>query len=237
MRTSKVLLLATLLTVAGAIQADAQSITSPYAFIEKKKDIGPFIGYLFTDRGRVGLGPHSGPLAGVQFAIRLSDPINLGAYVAYFPSERDVIDPSTERGGEVIGKTSMNMLLIAGQLRLHFTGSRTWHGLVPYFYGGAGAAFDVSSPPSCFDVPTQPNCRLLPRERFDFGVSFMGQVGFGMIWLPFRVIGFRLTIDDTIWRLTTPDGYYDEGSTINPIPPKRDWTNNIQVALGAYYWF
>ena len=108
---------------------------------------------------------------------------------------------------------------------------------MPYFYGGGGAAFDVSSPPSCFEVPTQPNCQLTPRERFDFGVSFMGQVGFGMIWLPFRVIGFRLTIDDTIWRLTTPDGYYDPTSTINPIPPKRDWTNNIQVAVGAYYWF
>jgi len=237
MRTSKVLLLAMLLTAAGALQAKAQTITSAYAFVDKKKDIGPFVGYLFTDRGTVGLGPYSGPLAGVQFALRLSDPINLGAYVSYFPSERDVIDPSTERGGQVIGQTSMNMLQIAGQLRLHLTGSRTWHNLLPYFYFGLGVAFDVSSPPSCFDVPSQPNCQLLPRERFDFGTSFMGQVGLAMIWLPFERIGLRMTVDDTIWQLTTPDGYYDEGSTINPIPPKKDWTNNIQVTLGAYYWF
>jgi hypothetical protein len=175
-------------------------------------------------------------LAGVQFAIRLSDPINLGAYVSYFPSERDVIDPSTETGARVIGKTSMNMLLIAGQLRLHFTGSRTWHNLVPYFYGGAGAAFDVSSSPNCFFDPAI-ECQLFPRERYDFGVKFMGQIGFGMLWLPFRKIGFRLTVDDTIWSLTTPDGYYDDTATIFPIPRGSQWTNNIQVAVGAYYWF
>ncbi len=239
MRTSEVLLLATLLSVAGAAEADAQTITSPYAFIEKKKDIGPFIGYMFADRGRVGLGPQAGPLAGLQFSIGLSGPIYFGAYASYFPSERDVIDPSIEQGGsEVIGKTSINLLLLAGQLRLQLTGSRTWHNLVPFFYGGAGAAFDVSSTPSCdFSNRDDPTCNLDPPERFDFGVSFMGQIGLGVIWLPFRRIGFRLTFDDTIWRLTTPDGYYAETSTIFPVPPKQDWTNNLQLAVGAYYWF
>jgi len=223
MRTSNALLLAALLTAAGFDQADAQTITSPYDFIEKKKDLGLFVGYLFADRGSLGLGPYEGPLAGAKFTLGLSGPMNLGAYVSYFPSERDVVD--LVQGGTVLGKTSMNLLLITGQLKLQLTGPRTWNNLAPYFYLGLGVAFDVSSPPSCFDEPGQPNCRLPAQERFSFGTAFMGQVGFGTIWLPFERIGFRATVDDSIWELSSPGGLGDE------------WTNNIQVTFGAYYWF
>jgi len=227
-------MLAGMASVSGA---DAQTIRSPYRFIDKKKDLGLFVGYVFTDRGQAGLGPYANPLAGAKFTLYLSGPINLGAYVAYFPSERDIIDPQAAPADRVLGKTGLNLLLLAAQLKLQLTGGRTWHRLAPYFYGGVGAAFDVTSETSCIDDPFQTNCRLPARDRFSFGTQFMGQFGFGTIWLPTKRIGLRLTIDDTIWRLTTPVGFYDEGTQMVPLPPAKEWTNNIQLTIGAYYWF
>lgn len=236
-KTNIGILLAALLSLAGVSGAKAQTIESPYRFIDKKRDLGLFVSYMFTDRGTADLGPSSGPLAGGEFSLRLSNPINLGVYVAYFPSERDVIDPSTENTQQVIGTADLNLLLIAGRLKMYLTGSRTWHRLVPYFYGAAGIAFDVTSTTSCLVDANPATCKLTARERFDFGTSFLGQIGFALLWLPKQRLGLRITIDNTIWRLTTPDGFYDDGATVNPIPPKKDWTNNIQLALGAYYFF
>jgi hypothetical protein len=223
-------------TLAG--QAEAQSIASPYRFVEKKKDVGIFIGYMFADQGSAGLGPAAGPIAGAEFNVRVSDPITIGFYGAYFPSERDVIDPQADDESErIVGTADMNLMLLAGRLKLQLTGSRTWHRLVPYVYGGLGLVFNVSGGPSCFAEPSQTNCQVPARERLDFGTSFLGQIGVGVIWLPRERLGLRVTFDDSIWKLNTPDGFYDETSTLFPVPPRSDWTNNLQLTAGLYFWF
>jgi hypothetical protein len=238
-KLKSVLLLSALAATALPGVASAQTISSPYRFVEKKKDLGVFAGYMFAQSGQANIGPKAGPLAGAHFSIRISDPIQIGTYLAYFPTRRDVMDPSAEGGLQKIGSTDFNMLLLTGQLQLFLTGTRKWHNLIPYVFGGLGAAFDVTGLPSCLGTdPNKPaDCRLQPRERFAFGTSFMGQIGIGLIWLPGQRIGFRFTADDSIWRLSTPDGYYDETSTVRPIPPAKNWTNNIQLTLGVYYWF
>ncbi len=224
-------------TAAGADRAWAQRITSPYRFLEKKKDIGLFAGYLLTDQGAANLGPKSGPLVGGQVTLRVSNPINIGFYAAYFPTEREVMDPSTPDGLKSIGTTDLDLLLIAGRLQLYLTGSRTWHNLIPFVYGGLGAAIDATNDPSCLlDLRPLP-CRVAFEDRFDFGTSFMGQMGLGTIWVPRQKLGLRLTVENTIWKLSTPDGFFDPDANIQPLPPSTDWTNNLQVALGLYYWF
>ncbi len=47
----------------------------------------------------------------------------------------------------------------------------------------------------------------------------------------------KVTIDDSIWRYSTPDGFYDETSTVDPFPPAKDWTNNFQITAGLFLWF
>jgi hypothetical protein len=231
------LLVAALAALAAPRGAEAQRITSPYRFIEKKKDLGVFVGYMSTDRGTANLGPKSGPLAGVQLTLRLSGPINIGFYGAYFASERDIMDPSTDEGLQAIGSTDLNLVLLAGRLQLHLTGARTWNNMVPFVYGAVGAAFDVTNDPSCLlDLRPLP-CQVGPRERFDFGTSIMGQLGLGTFWLPRQKLGLRLTLDDTIWQLPTPDGFLDPGANVDPVPPPKEWTNNLQVTVGLYYWF
>lgn len=239
LKLKSVLLMSALLAPGLPVLASAQTISSPYRFVEKKKDLGLFAGYMFAQSGQANIGPKPGALVGAHFSIRISDPIQIGTYLAYFPTQREVMDPSTDNGLERIGAEDFNMLLLTGQLQLFLTGTRKWHNLIPYVLGGVGAAFDVTGLPSCFSTdPNRPaDCRLQSRERFEFGTSFMGQIGLGLIWLPRQRIGLRFTADDSIWRLSTPDGYYDETSTVRPIPPAKQWTNNIQLTLGVYYWF
>lgn len=232
-------LLAILVSPALPSPVQAQRIASPYEFLDYKKDLGVFAGYLFADKGRAKLGPDDGPLAGIAFNIRVSDPIVITIQGAYFPGKRDIIDPAAEEASQrILGKTDLNLLLLSGRLNLQLTGSRTWHNIAPYLYGGLGIAIETSTSPSCLPGPTRPTeCQLQPRERFDYGTSFLGQIGIGAIWLPGKRLGVRFTVDNSIWKLDTPAGFYDETSTIFPIPPASDWTNNFQLTAGLFLFF
>ncbi len=233
------LLLAILTSLALPRPGEAQSISSPYDFVDKKKDLGVFVGYLFADNGSAGLGPKAGPLAGAAFNVRVSDPIAVSFIGAYFPGERDVIDPAAEDANQrIVGTANLNLLLLTGRLNLQLTGSRTWHNITPYLYGGLGIAIETGGAPSCLPGATlHPECRLLPRERFDFGTSFIGQFGLGAIWLPGQRLGLRFSFDNSIWKLDTPAGFYDETSTVFPVPSASDWTNNLQLTAGLFFFF
>jgi hypothetical protein len=225
--------------IGASVEAAAQQISSPYEFIEKKRDIGPIGGYIFTDRGAANVGPGGGPFFGLQATFSVSDPLKLGAFVAYFPSERDVIDPTPEEGDEpvTVGPRDFNLLMIAGRVHLALTGMRTWHRLAPFLTGGIGIALDVSGAPSCTLLSTDPDCQVLPTERVDFGSSLLGHIGLGTVWLPTQRIGVRLELLNAIWRIKTPDGFRVPEVVLDPIPSETDWTNNLQLSAVLSFWF
>jgi len=240
MRIDRLLLSVPVLTAVllTAPPAAAQRVSSPYRFVDAKQDLGPFVGWMWTGRGSADLGPKSGLLYGLRYSIRLSDPLGIGVVGAYFPTERDVIDPSTESPDPaVVGSEDVDLLLIAGRLRLNITGARTWHNLAPYVYLGLGLVVDLSGDAGCTLNSTRPDCQLFPREQFDFGNSFMGQFGLGTAWLPSSRLGVRLAVHDNIWRLDTPDGFFDPEVQLDPVPPESDWTNNVQLTLALTFWF
>jgi hypothetical protein len=221
-----------------ALDAEAQTVASPYRFVNKIRDLGPFVGYIFADPGQADLGPKPGPAFGVQGNVRLSDPINLGIYAGYFPSTRDVIDATGDDAPRVVGQEPINLVILAGRLHLQLTGSRSWNNLIPYIIGGMGIAFDTQGTIACPFGSTRPQCQIFPTERFNFGTSFVGQLGIGVAWAPRDKIGARLIVQDDIWRLKTPDGYYfTPDIKLNPIPPPTQWTNNIEISLIVSYWF
>ncbi len=215
----------------------AQAISSPYRFVERKTDLGPYAAWLLSDRASSDLGPKSGRVYGLQFARRISDPIQISLFGGYFDSERDVIDPSPDSPAEVIGTVDQNIVLLALRLQFNLTGARTWHNLIPYLLGGIGLAIDASSQPSCLVVSTNLECQLDTDAVFDFGTHFMGQFGLGSIWLLSERLGFRGTIHNNLWRLTTPPAFLDPERNQDPAPREQEWTNNIQISLGVSYWF
>jgi hypothetical protein len=222
---------------AGAAPAAAQHIGSPYRFVEPRQDLGPYLAYMFADQGSARLGPKSGPLIGAQYAIRLSQPIQIGANLAYFPAEREVTDISSENPPQVVGTESLNLLLASARVLFTLTGSRTWHHLMPYFIGGVGIALDVTGSISCVGEEGPPDCQLAPDERFDFGTSLLLQFGVGTALIISDRLGARISVEDDIWTLDTPSGYFDPSVEIDRVPPDSDWTNNIQVTVILSYWF
>ncbi|HSG82808.1 MAG TPA: hypothetical protein VLC48_11180 [Gemmatimonadota bacterium] len=216
----------------------AQTIKSPYRFIDTKQDVGPYIAYIFADGGSVDLGANSGPVFGLQFAIRVSDPIQISANAAYFPTTRDVQDPSTGGPSTItVGTEDFNLLLLSGRLQFNLTGARTWNRLAPYLIGGLGIAIDVTGDINCLTEPERATCQISPAERFDFGTSFMGQIGIGTAIIVSDRIGARVTFEDNIWKLSTPEGWFFSGNNLDPFPSDTDWTNNLQLTLVLSYWF
>ncbi len=169
--------LAILVFLALPRPAEAQSITSPYDFVDKKKDLGFFVGYIFADRGAAKLGPKAGPVMGAAFNVRVSDPIAVSFIGTFFPAERDVVDPAAEEASQrVVGTADLDLLLLTGRLNLQLTGSRTWHNITPFIYGGLGIAIETGE----LQLPTgatHPECLLLPRERFDLAPASLGSSG------------------------------------------------------------
>lgn len=219
-------------------EASGQQVSSPYRFVDRKQDIGAVVAYQFTDRGSARLGPESGPLYGIQYNLRLSEPLSLGAFGAYFPSQREVIDPTAGSDPVSVGQEEQDLLLVAGRLNLNLTGARTWNDIIPHAFGGIGMAIDLTGTPTCIiNVSTNPDCQVSSRDRYNFGSSFMLQFGVGAAWLPSERLGLRVTLNDNIWRLETPPGFFDEEIPLDPRPPDKDWTNNLQLAVSLSFWF
>ncbi|MGD2154846.1 MAG: hypothetical protein PVG79_16380 [Gemmatimonadales bacterium] len=224
----------------GGLQA--QLLSSPYRFIEPKQDLGLSLSYIWADAGKLGIGPQAGPAVGVRYTRRLSRPLSITPQIFFLHSERRVIDPSLEEGQEdegngstFVGTEGLDILLVTGRINLNLTGPRTWHNLGPYLLGGIGIAIDLSGATNC--PSTAPDCQIEARERFDFGTSFVLQLGVGTVWIPRQRISLRVEALNDIWRIKTPPGYYDPGITIFPIPPPSDWTNNWEIGLILSYWF
>ncbi|MGD2216005.1 MAG: hypothetical protein PVJ64_04590 [Gemmatimonadales bacterium] len=221
---------------------EAQRVPSPYRFIEPKQDLGLTFSYIWADAGKAGIGPKAGPAIGVRYTRRVSRPLSLTPEVVFFRSERDVRDPSLEEGQDddgdgslLLGNEGLDVVLVAGRINLNLTGTRTWHSLAPYLLGGIGMAIEVGGTAGC--PSTAPDCQIELRERFDFGTSFLLQLGLGTVWIPRQRLSLRIEGLNRIWRIKTPPGYYDPGVTRSPIPPPSDWTNNWEIGLTLSYWF
>lgn len=218
--------------------ASAQRISSPYSFVDHRQDLAIVSGYVFGDQGVSGLGIEGGPTYGIQWAIRLSDPLQISAYGGYIDSERDVINPRAEGGAVTIGTWSQDLLLLSGRLHLNLTGARTWHNLTPYVFGGVGLAIDVTGEPgNCLTAIDDIRCNVAPQDRYNFSRAFLGQFGVGTVWLPTKRIGFRLSIHDNLWRISTPEGWFDSDLELEVVPPDADWTNNWQVTATLGFWY
>ncbi len=238
MRTNRLLIATAAVAAAiGPSASGAQEISSPYQFIEREQDLGLYVGYVKTDRGRVNLGPKSAPFYGIQWAMTLNGPMQLSAYGVYLASAIDVIDPAAEGGPAVIGEADLDLFLLGGRLQMNLTGQRTWHNLVPYVFGGIGIILDMTSSPSCLINRQLPVCDLRIDQRFEFGNKFMGQVGLGAIWIMSERIGTRITVADWIWRYGPPVGWLDPDLDLVVVPSDGKWTNNIQVSVRLSFWF
>jgi hypothetical protein len=179
--------------------------------------------------GSVGLGPSGGTIVGARYGVDVSGPFGLEGVASWYKSTRDVIDPRRPEADRSIGKADVSILTVDGRLRFGLTGQRTWHGLSPAVYAGAGVAFDVA--------PTPPEDELLASDqRYDFGVRMTGVLGTGVRWMVSDRVLVRGDANLALWQIRAPDGFFSTSLNLGAIP-RSEWVNNGTVSFGLAYRF
>lgn len=223
-----VLLLSALAAVGGPVEA--QSIPSPYRYIEERQELGVFTGTYWGDTGQFDLGPGPGVMAGVRWGIDLSGPIGLEAVGSWVSATRDVINPRRQEGDRKVGEADVGLLVLDARLRFALTGRRTWHRFQPFVFAGAGVAFDV--------LGAQMADGELPEiERYDFGTQFAGTAGTGFRFLLGRRWVLRADAILLLYQVDTPNGFLENPTLeLGPIP-EAEWVSPTTVSLGFAFRF
>lgn len=240
MRRSRTALLAALALSLGARAAAAQTITSPYEYIDPSMRVGITAGYLFTeteltltDSTSAALGPKSGPVFGVNYALRVSGPISLEAAVAVSPTERQLFGPEFNADSSVVTAVDLGVAVPAtivmadAGLRFHLTGPRTWNGLAPFVAANAGITADVRG---TFQEETEAG--LASTELFRFGPTFALGAALGTDWFPTRRTSIRLEASGRLWRMRTPSGLLSNRDT-----DQREWNPVGGLSVGGAFHF
>lgn len=224
-RTSTSALLALALSL--PVVASAQSIPSPYEYLEKQQEFGFVGGMMNANTGRFGFGPDGGPLLGVRYAIELSGPLSFEGVVGQARGNRDVVDPGRVEGDRIIGNTGTAITTVDARLRFSFVGRRMWHRLSPFLSAGGGIAFDTGSRSEFDNV-------LLPEDVFEFGTSFFGTVGVGSRWFVTETIALRGDATFSLWQLDTPPGYADPDRDFESVSDS-EWSRGTSLSLSLLY--
>lgn len=224
-RIRSLFLLAVVGAALAAPQLSAQTVQSHYRHLENRQSMTFFGGQLFTDQGKLGLGPKTDQAFGARYSIRLGGPFVAEASGTYLPGTRAVMDTAFAGGGlRSIGTTELNLALLTASLRFDLTGPRTYRGFQPYILVGGGATIDLSG-------ASNVESEISPRARFNFGTRFAGQIGAGVEWFATRRVALRLDARDVFWRLRIPDAFVGDGVA------NTEWVQNLGVSLGVVYHF
>ncbi len=207
----------------GALHA--QTIPSPYRFIETRQEFGLFAGHGTQGTGRFGYGPGSGLLFGGRYAVRLRGPLALEASTSFFKGNRDVMDPRRPEGDRKIGEAGFLVGTLDVGFRFSVVGDRTWHGLDPFIDFGIGYAFDLAG-----DRPTD---KTLPdADRYSFGSSFHGILGGGTRFFISDRLALRADATVSFWKLHTPPGFADPELGYTNVP-RGEWVGGTHLTLTA----
>ncbi len=193
------------LVLAGLAHAPgiaAQTIPSPYRFLDERQEVGFFMGYMDAATGRFGFGPPGGVWLGARYGLELAGPISLEGVIGGIDGTRDVVSPGRPEDDRVIGEATSQIWTIDGRLKFSFTGRRSWRRLSPFLIAGGGIAFDTAKNPEADEL-------LEGDEVFDFGTSFFGTAGVGTRWFVTRRFTLRTDALFSLWKISTPSGFGD----------------------------
>ena len=209
--------------------ANAQTIPSPYRFLEGTHDAGVIFGVVQEKRGALGIGPGGGPLFGARYAIELRGPIALELAGYQISTDRVVYDAVPNEGLVPLGNADTMVTGVDARIRFSLTGARTWHGVAPFLMFGGGLVGNLSGP-SEFDA------ELPSSERFSFGPSFLGVMGGGTRWIPFERLTLRVETSLSLWKLGTPVGFSDVEEDLE-VFVRQEWIGVGSLVFGASYRF
>lgn len=237
-RLPRILLPALALLALGAGAAQAQTVPSPFRYIETKSSVELMGGYLFTDpelalddSTTAEFGPQSAPMITLRYSRRLGGPVSGNVGFSFLPSERRVYSAVEGQDSVFLGiidtgeTVSAPIAMLEAGIRFHITGDRTYRGIAPYLMGTGGLAAELGGAAGAEkDLPDD--------ERFDFGPAFAVGAGAGVDWFLSPRLSLRSELSYRIWRLSVPRGF---GSNRNA--QIDEWNGNAGVSVGAAFHF
>jgi hypothetical protein len=238
MRFSRTVLLLALSLAAGARTVAAQTIPSPYEYIEQTQATGLFAGYLFidpdvgtTDSTSLPLGPQSGPMFGVRYQVRASGPLSIEGRIGVTPTERRLFgselnaDSTFTEPVDLETPVPATVLTADVGLTFHLTGPRTWNGLAPFAGILGGVVGDIQG--------HQPEEDEIPDAAlFRFGPSFAVGAGLGTDWFPTSNASIRVEVQGRLWRMSTPGGFL-----VNRADDRSEWNPVGSISVGGALHF
>lgn len=203
---------------------EAQEIRSPYRYIEERQSGGVFVGYRVPGTGRFGYGPKASATYGAIYDLEVAGPLGLEVVATVQPTSRDVVDPDLPESSRITGTADAFLTSIEGNLRIALPGRRTWNGLSPHLFGGAGIVFDSKG-------ENGDDGRILEDDRFTFGTSFVTTLGGGVRWLPSDRVSLRVDAGFSLWQLETPPGFADPDRAFEGVEAK-EWVSTPSLRAG-----
>ena len=205
----------------------AQTIPSPYRFVDTRHEVGVFGGANFSvAAGQFGIGPGPGPVVGLRYAIALGGPFAIEAVGTYMDSSRDVLDPGADGEFTKVGEADAQLLMLEGRLRFNLLGRRTWHRISPYLLVGGGATFELAGQQAA-------DLLVLPADRYNFGNSFSGVMGAGTQWYVSDRVLLRTDLRLQLWQQDIPAGYRVRDLLV--AAPEKEWIQAWGLTFGAAY--
>lgn len=236
-RTLRVVLPALAALLTGAAAVAAQTVPSPYQYIERGRSLSFYGGVLnpsgsveLSDSTSVDIGPKSAPLFGMRIGLGIGGPLSIEGNLAFSPSKRDLYDAdpnadSTAIALERVGEVNELLMLAEGGFRFRLTGDRTYRGFAPFVLASAGAVIPLSGTSALEDsIPAH--------RRLDFGPSLAVGTGTGVDFFPSQRVSLRAEATFRLWRLETPPGMLPSGSG-----KRSGWKGNTGLTLGGAYHF
>ena len=207
----------------------AQTVASPYRYLEEGQAVGIFVGYHDPGRARFGFGPGGGPSFGARYAVEATGPLAVEGVATFVSSSRRVIDPTLAESDWVLGEVPAELFFLDLRLRMSLTGRRTWHGLAPHILVGGGLGVSVQG--------LQPlDGELEPGDRFLFGNKFTPMAGAGVRYHVRERWSVRVDGTLTLYRIDTPEGFRDPVRGFEGVE-EREWISNPGLSLGLSYHF
>lgn len=230
------IVLAILVLAAGA--ASAQSVPSPFRYIERQSSVEILGGYLFTDATieidslrSAEFGARSAPMVTARFNRRFGGPLSGNLGLTFVASDRKVISAAEGQDSVFVGPletgetVSAPILMLEGGLRFHITGDRTFRGFAPFVAATGGIATEVGGRAGAE--------RELPKdERFDFGPAFAVGGAAGLDVFLSQRMSLRTELSYRIWRLGVPEGFATARNADIDV-----WKGNAGVSVGAAFHF
>lgn len=225
--------------IGSPLPAQAQErIDTPYDWIDRSLRLGVYAGHIGADRGSSEIGPGSTNVFGARLRTRVSSPLSLELNTGLGRSDRYVIDPRPESGPATVDTVDVGWLLIEGGFQIALTGARTLHRLQPYVMLTGGILLGIDE--------EQSDSLAAPQDvpfRYEVGTAGVFSGGVGVEWLPTERLGIGLEVRDHLWRIKTPDGFFQPAILERieelglPAPRETEWVHNLELSASLYYYF